>query len=292
MSHVLRRAEIVLLAQAACVIEASAPKPGNVSPGRDFDDTRFEDFVRSALAIGPALARAPEAGVGATVLDAVRDTRRVVSVNTNLGIILLLAPLACAACSPEGGSLRERLSAVLAALTVADAQAVHAAIRLVNPGGLGQAAAEDVRREPTRTLRETMGLAAERDTIAREYVTDYDVIFRITVPAVQRARAAGLGEVGAALEGYLATLAEVPDTLIARKEGEEAARAVSARAREVLASGAASSPARIRAQEAFDAELRDRGNRLNPGTTADVVAAGLFVVMVEESCADSSGRRR
>ena len=179
LSHVLRRAEVVLFAQAACLLEASAAKPGNVSPGRDFHDTRFEDFVLSALAIGPALARAPEAGVGTTVLDAVRDTRRVVSVNTNLGIVLLLAPLVCAASSPEGGTLRSRLSSVLAGLTVADAQAVHAAIRLVNPGGLGEAETEDVRLEPTRTLRETMGLAAERDTIAREYVTDYDVTFRI-----------------------------------------------------------------------------------------------------------------
>jgi len=282
MSHLLRRAEVVLFAQAACLLEASAAKPGNVSPGRDFHDTRFEDFVLSALAIGPALARAPEAGVGATVLDAVRDTRRVVSVNTNLGIVLLLAPLACAASSPEGGTLRSRLSCVLAGLTVADAQAAHAAIRLVNPGGLGEAETEDVRREPTRTLRETMGLAAGRDTVAREYVTDFDVTFRVAVPALRRGRAAGQGWVGAALEAYLETLAEVPDTLIARKEGEPAARAVSARAREVLAYGAASSPERIRAQEAFDAELRGRGNRLNPGTTADVVAASLFVAMVEE----------
>jgi triphosphoribosyl-dephospho-CoA synthase len=282
VSHVLRRAEIVLLAQAACLLEASAAKPGNVSPGHDFHDTRFEDFVLSALAIGPALARAPEAGVGATVLDAMRDTRRVVSVNTNLGIVLLLAPLACAASSPEGGTLRSRLSSVLAGLTVADAQAVHAAIRLVNPGGLGEAEAEDVRLEPTRTLRETMGLAAQRDTIAREYVTDYDVTFRIALPALRRERAAGLGWVPGALEAYLETLAEVPDTLIGRKEGPPAARAVSARAREVLSSGFASSLERIRAQEAFDTELRSRGNRLNPGTTADVVAAALFVAMLEE----------
>jgi triphosphoribosyl-dephospho-CoA synthase len=283
VSDLLRRAEIVLLAQAACLLEASAPKPGNVSPGRDFHDTRFEDFVLSALAIGPALARAAEAGVGPTVLDAVRDTRRVVSVNTNLGIVLLLAPLVCAASSREGGTLRSRLSSVLEGLTVSDAQAVHAAIRLVNPGGLGESEAEDVRLEPTRTLRETMGLAAQRDTIAREYVTDYDVTFRAALPALCRARAAGLDWASCAVEAYLETLAEVPDTLIRRKEGEGGARAVSVRAREVLASGAASSPERIRAQEAFDAELRGRGNRLNPGTTADVVASALFVAMVEEA---------
>lgn len=281
MSRTLSAEEIAVLAQAACLIEASTPKPGNVSPGRDFGDTRFEDFALSAAAIGPAFARAPEAGVGDTVLQAVRDTRRFVRANTNLGIVLLLAPLACAA-GKEGGPLRERLSRVLAALSLADARAVHAAIRLVKPGGLGTAETEDVRYEPTRTLRETMALGAGRDTVAREYATDYDVTFGLVAPALGRARARGIGWPEAVLEAYLLTLAEVPDTLIARKAGPEAARAVSARAREVLAAGELGSPERARAEAAFDRELRREGNRLNPGTTADLLAAGLFVAMSEE----------
>jgi triphosphoribosyl-dephospho-CoA synthase len=251
-----------------------------VSPGRDFHDTRFEHFVRSALAIGPALARAGEAGVGQTVFDAVGATQKAVSVNTNLGLLLLLAPLACAA-SREDGSLRERLSSVLGSLTVEDARTVHGAIRLVNPGGLGSAEAEDVRAEPTLTLRETMRLAAGRDTIAREYVTDFEVTFGVAVPAVRNTLGQGRGLLAAALEAYLLTLAEVPDTLIARKEGAAAARAVSARAREVLAAGPPGSPGRIRAEQELDAELRGPGNRLNPGTTADLVAAALFVAMAE-----------
>jgi triphosphoribosyl-dephospho-CoA synthase len=174
------------------------------------------------------------------------------------------------------------LSRVLATLTVADAQAVYSAIRLADPGGLGQVEAQDVREEPTVTLREAMALAAERDTIAREYVTDYDVTFGLAVPALQRVRACGLGWPAAALESYLRVLAEVPDTLIARKRGPAAARAVSERAREVLGAGEPGSPERARAADAFDSELRGDANRLNPGTTADLVAAALFVAFCEE----------
>jgi triphosphoribosyl-dephospho-CoA synthase len=268
-------------AQAACLLEVAAPKPGNVSRHHDFGDTTFEDFLLSAVAVGAALGASGVAGVGETVVRAVRDTRRWVAVNTNLGILLLLAPLARAAAS-NGAPLRSRLSRVLATLTVADAVAVYSAIRLADPGGLGKVEAQDVREEPTVTLREAMALAAERDTIAREYVTDYDVTFGLAVPALRRVRACGLGWPAAALESYLSVLAEVPDTLIARKRGHGAARAVSERAREVLGAGEPGSPERARATDAFDSELRGDANGLNPGTTADLVAAALFVVLCEE----------
>jgi len=281
LTLVLSPSEIALRAQAACLLEVAAAKPGNVSRFRDFGDTSFEDFLLSAVAIGAALGAAGATGVGETVLTAVRDTRRWVSANTNLGIVLLLAPLARAA-ADGGAPLRGRLSRVLAGLTVADARAVYAAIRLAAPGGLGHADAQDVRGEPTVTLREAMGLAAGRDTIAREYVTDYEVTFGLAVPALRRARGSGFGWSAATLESYLSVLAEVPDTFIARKRGQEAARAVSDRAREVLAAGEPRSPERARAVDAFDSELREDANRLNPGTTADLVAAALFVVLGEE----------
>ncbi len=134
MNRPLPAGTIASLAQAACLIEASAPKPGNVTPQQAFADTTYEDFLLSAAAIGPAFLRAPDVGVGATVLQAVRDTRRLVRVNTNLGIVLLLAPLARAAGSGNG-RLREGLSTVLGSLTLADARDVFAAIRLAAPGG-------------------------------------------------------------------------------------------------------------------------------------------------------------
>lgn len=269
---------VASLVQAACVLEASAPKPGNVCPGRDFPDTSFPDFVLSALAIGPAFRDAATARVGRTIRRALEDTRRLVRPNTNLGLVLLLAPLARAAAT-GAGPLRQRLACVLDALTLDDARDAYAAIRGAAPGGLGGAPAEDVAREPTVGLREAMRLAAGRDSIAREYATHYDLTFGTVVPALVRARARGLGWLGAAVEAHLETLAAVPDTLIARKLGGDAARQASARAAAVLQEP---EPLQAAALAVLDRWLRADGNRRNPGTTADLVGAGLFVALVLE----------
>src|SRR5918996_5344924 len=121
-------------AQLACVLEVSTEKPGNITPRHDFADTSYEDMLRSAIALGPELGRAGGRGVGDTVLAAVRATRRVAGANTNLGIALLLAPLARAALSGE--PLRERVEEILGALTLDDARAAYEAIRAAGAGGL------------------------------------------------------------------------------------------------------------------------------------------------------------
>lgn len=272
--------EVAAAGQLACLLEVSAPKPGNVSPERHFHDTRYEDFLASAVAIGPALAGAVEHPLGTTIRAAVEATQRWTRSNTNLGIVLLLAPLARAALSP-GGALRERVARVLTHSTVADAAEVYAAIRRARPGGLGEAAAEDVAATPTVTLREAMALAAERDGVAREYVTDFALTFEVGVPALQAARREGLAWTDAAVEAYLTLLGEAPDTHIARKLGAAEAAEVSQRAREVRAAGGTRSQEGRKALAALDAELRDPRNRRNPGTTADLTCAALFVVIIE-----------
>jgi triphosphoribosyl-dephospho-CoA synthase len=275
--------EVAAAAQLACLLEVSAPKPGNVSPGRDFHDTRYEDFLASAVAIGPAMAEAGERPLGVTIRSAVAATARWTRSNTNLGIVLLLAPLARAARAARtgGGALRERLSRVLAETTVADASETYAAIRLARPAGLGEAAAEDVTATPTVSLRDAMSLAADRDGVAREYATDFEVTFRVGAPALRAARHAGLSWPDATVEGYLGLLAEHPDTHIARKLGRAEAERVSARAAEVRRAGGVRTPAGREALAALDRELRDRRNSRNPGTTADLTCAALFVVILE-----------
>jgi len=115
----------------ACLLEVSAPKPGNVNRTHDFAETRFEDFLLSAIAIGPAMAAAGRASVGRTIWRAVRDTHRLVRTNTNLGIVLLLAPLAKACFhAREIPGLRAHLAQVLAGLSVEDARLAYVAIRL------------------------------------------------------------------------------------------------------------------------------------------------------------------
>ncbi len=276
--------------QLACLLEASATKPGNVAPDRHFLDTRYEDFLASAAAIGPALASAGERPVGPTVLAAVRATTAWTPANTNLGIVLLFAPIARAAFTSTRASaqdlhvttstLRDRVGAVLSATTVDDAGDVYAAIRLARPAGLGDAPEQDVARAPTATLREVMVLARERDGIAREYATDFATTFDIGLPTLERARRDGLHWDAATLETFLTLLAAAPDTHIARKLGHSAAAAISRSAQETVAAGGVRTAEGRAAIEALDRTLRDPENTGNPGTTADLTAATLFVALL------------
>ncbi|MFO0809962.1 MAG: triphosphoribosyl-dephospho-CoA synthase [Gemmataceae bacterium] len=245
-----------LSAQLACVLEATARKPGNVHRTADFADCTFLDFLLSAAAIGPAMNQAVGRPVGETVLDAIRATRRVTTVNTNLGIVLLLAPLAAV---PDGGSVRD----VLRATTVADARAVYDAIRLATPGGLGRAGEQDVADEPTVTLLDAMRLAADRDGVARQYATDFADVVAATLATDRPLE-------DAIVRLHLELLAARPDTLIARKCGREVAAEASARAAGVLSG---------KPLAEFDDWLRADGHRRNPGTTADLVTAALFVAL-------------
>jgi triphosphoribosyl-dephospho-CoA synthase len=271
-----------LCAQIACIWEATARKPGNVHRYRDFADSSYADFLLSAAAIAPVMATACQRRVGATILDAVRATRRVTGTNTNLGIVLLLAPLAVVPppSSPpnlggeEGGGLRCGIERVLAGLDVADARLSYEAIRLASPGGLGQVAQQDVREEPTQTLRQVMALAAERDLIARQYANGFAEVFNAGVPALLTGlQRTGTIE-GAIIFAHLRLMADYPDSLIARKcgwaEAEEAAR----RAKVVLDAGWTD-------RSAFDAWLREDGHKRNPGATADLLTACLFVLLRE-----------
>ena len=272
---------VAAAAQLACLLEARAPKPGNVSPVASFRDATYEDFLASAVAIGPALAAAGRHSLGVTIRAAVEATASWVPSNTNLGLILLLAPLARAALRPGDAPLRTRLQATLAETTVADARETYGAIRRAAPGGLGRASDQDVGGEPTVTLREAMTLAAPRDAIAREYTTDFQVTFDTGAPALGRALAAGLGWSDAVVETYLTLLGAAPDTHIARKLGAEEAVLVQHQARAVLDAGGVRSGAGREAIAALDRALRDDRNSRNPGATADLTGAAICVLLLE-----------
>jgi triphosphoribosyl-dephospho-CoA synthase len=280
-------ADLSALATLACLIEASAAKPGNVSPGRPFRDMRYEDFLVSAVAAGPELGQAGARPLGETILAAVRATRRWTLANTNLGIILLLTPLARAAGRQTGSmagrlGLREAVQAVLQETTLDDARQAYAAIREAQPSGLGTAGEQDVVGEPSVTLLDAMRLAQGRDLVAREYATGFALTFECGGPALRAAREAGLAWDEATVEAFLTLLAREPDTLIARKLGPQAAEMTRRRAAEVLRQGGVRTAEGRECLAAFDAELRDTQNSGNPGTTADLTAAAVFVTLIEE----------
>lgn len=275
-------ADVAAAAQLACLLEVSAPKPGNVSPGRHFADARYEDFLASAVAIGAPLAGAARRPVGATVRLAIEATARWTRSNTNLGIVLLFAPLARAALeSGPGSDLQPAVRRVLDGTTVDDAREVYAAIRLAAPGGLGRADRQDVAQDPTITLLEVMRLAARRDGIAREYEAGFETTFATGAPALVRARRDGLSWSDATVETFLTLLAGADDTHIARRAGDAAAREVSQAARAVLDAGGVRSETGRRAVDGMDRRLRDPRHGANPGTTADLTAAAIFVVLLE-----------
>jgi triphosphoribosyl-dephospho-CoA synthase len=271
---------VAAAAQLACLLEASAPKPGNVTPYASFRDATYEDFLASAAAIGPAFLLAGERPLGATIREAVEATARWAPSNTNLGLVLLFAPLARAALRP-GAALRSRVAATLAETTVADAQDTYLAMRLAAPGGLGRVGDQDVAGTPTRTLRDVMVLAVGRDAIAREYATDFRTTFEIGAPALRRALDDDLAWRDAVVEAYLTLLASAADTHIARKLGLAAAVTVQQRGRAVLAAGGVRTAAGREAIAALDRELRDEANTLNPGATADLCGAALYAVLLE-----------
>jgi triphosphoribosyl-dephospho-CoA synthase len=275
-----RAADVAAAAQLACLLEASAPKPGNVSPHASFRDATYEDFLASAAAIGPAFLAAGERPLGATIRAAVEATARWAPSNTNLGLVLLFAPLARAALG-AGEALRARVAATLAATTVADAQDTYAAMRLAAPGGLGRVGDQDVAGTPTQTLRDVMVLAVGRDAIAREYATDFRTTFEIGAPALRRALTDDLPWRDAVVETYLTLLATAADTHVARKLGLAAAVTVQQRGRAVLAAGGVRTATGREAIAALDRELRDDANTLNPGATADLSGAAIYAVLLE-----------
>ena len=264
---------------AACLAELDALKPGNVHIHAAGHGMSVEDFRVSARVSAPPLA-ARGSPVGRRILEAVAATRAAVGCNTNLGIVLLAAPLLAAAESAGPGGLRASLARVLASLTVADAVAAYEAIRLAAPAGLGRAADQDAAAAPTIDLRRAMAMAAERDSIARQYATDYADIFAIGVARLRAEEAAGTAPEWAASHVYLDFLATLPDSHLRRKHGDGAAEAVRAEAAALAAALAhAAGDGRRAALLDFDRSLKQRG--FNPGSSADLSVASLLALACE-----------
>jgi triphosphoribosyl-dephospho-CoA synthase len=262
----LDAALIGTLYRAACLAELDALKPGNVHAYAPGHRMVLADFVTSADVSAPPLGR-PGAGVGARVRDGVAATVAAVGQNTNLGILLLCAPLAVAAEEDR------TVAAVLDTLDGADSEAVFAGIRRANPGGLGQAPRHDVAEAAPGALRDAMAEAADRDRIARAYVTGFADVPAIGLAALREARAAGLDPTWCTTAIHLAFLRAVPDSHVARKHGAAAAEGVRRDVEAALA-GIDLAARPVDALLALDASLKARS--INPGTSADFTVATLF----------------
>lgn len=272
---------LVACIRSACRLEVLSPKPGNVCPGFSFSDASVEDFLVSADAIAPVLAQTSELGVGPAIRRAVERTQEAVGHNTNLGIVLLLAPLAAV---PEQVPLLDGTGAVCRGLTVDDSTEAYRAISLASPGGLADVKEQPVAQQPDIDLRECMRLAAARDLIAAQYVTDFRDVLQHGVWSLLHTEE--WDEVGDQRLAWLAVnmLATRGDTLIRRKCGDAINYDVQRRALALLQTGWPHERLSQSHYDEFDAFLRDSEHRRNPGTTADMIAAVLFAVLRSGIC--------
>lgn len=273
---VLSCSELADLYRHACWVDIHALKPGNSGIHSSESVPSAEEFLSSAKVSAQPLTDS-NLGLGERILQAVQATHIAVGTNTNLGIILLVAPL-MQACLVKGSrsGLARSVVCVLKQSTVEDAKIVYQAIRLAEPGGMGHKEKQDIFEEPTVSLLNTMKIASTWDRIASQYSNGFHDIFKFGVPHFKALLARWGDEFWAATGVYLAFLARFPDSLIVRKFGilkaREISDMISPLEKEFYRSD---SPIRYKAQ-LLEIDDHLRRDRINPGTTADLTVASIF----------------
>lgn len=296
--------------ELAILLEASAHKPGNVNVVTDFETTRYEHFLASAVAATPSLESGVQRGIAVSegkigvakvgVGKIIKDCMTEITAwqhggNTLLGTVILQSPMAPAAGMTlyngrfSVSALRRNLRLITQSTTAQDALDVYDAIMIANPSGLGKAPDLDVNDPSSKkriadgniSLYSVFSIAEEYDTICSEYVNDFRVTFDIAYPSLSKHLKRIPDPSTAIIQSFLEVLAVVPDTFIARKTTVQKAREVSSKAEQIVKLGGVETSSGRRALDKFDHELRKQSNLLNPGTTADVIAAALAVCVLE-----------
>jgi triphosphoribosyl-dephospho-CoA synthase len=295
--------------ELAILLEASAHKPGNVNVVTDFENTRYEHFLASAVAAAPSLESGARRGIAVSeervdiadvgVGKIIKNCVTEIALwqhggNTLLGTVILLSPMSVAAGMTMKNTvftesdLRRSLKLVTESTTPRDAVDLYEAIEVANPSGLGKVSDLDVNDPASRnrilqekvSLYDVFKIAEPYDTICSEYVNNYHVTFDIAYPSLSKHLDQDADSSQATIQTFLEVLAIVPDTFIARKTNIQEAREVSLRAKEVVELGGIETVAGKKALEKLDKELREQSNLLNPGTTADIISAALAVKLL------------
>ena len=280
--------EIAKIAQIASALEVSGyPKPGNVHRTRDYSDMVFEDFIISGIVIGDTIREActdvdaENPKLGKYILQAVDETDRWINNNTNLGIVMMITPIAVAAAiSDSFDDIRQNVKLIMANTSVDDACDLYDAINIADAGGMGDQDEYDVAsdnaknelRENNQTMFDVLKISAPWDMLAREMTSDMPAVFEIGYPTYHELTPEKSKNEACVLT-FLTILSQVPDTLISRKYGSDEAMKVSMMVRDLL---------NLRDEPDFAERLKEFDdflfkNKLNPGTTADLTAASIFV---------------
>jgi len=277
MTHLSQASGLHDAVMNSFITEVNALKPGNVSPYSESHDMTVADFVKSAELSSPILCD-PSLSVGERIFESVKMTKSEVGCNTNLGMLMLFAPLIRAA-ELGTSSLHANLGNVLRGLDTKDAAYIFEAIRHASPGGLGESDKYDVNKqlEGSITLQMAMTEAEDRDLIAKQYVTDFVDIFSIGFTCIEDFARRWNSVQWAAVACYIGFMAEFPDSHIRRKYGHEIAEQIKIDAAPI-ATAFRDKDSPEEATEMlmkFDKALKQKG--VNPGTSADLTAASLLV---------------
>ena len=280
--------ELAKIAQIASALEVSGyPKPGNVHRTRNYDDMEFEDFIISGIVIGDTVREAcsevdvKNPRLGKYILQAVAETDRWIKNNTNLGIMMMTIPIAVAAAiSDSFDDIRENVKLLMANTSVDDACDLYDAINIADAGGMGDQDEYDVAsdnakqelRDNNQTMYDVLKISAPWDMLAREMTSDMPAVFEIGYPTYHELKDTKSKNEACVLT-FLTILSQVPDTLISRKYGSDEALKISMMTRDLL---------NLKDQSDFNDRLKEFDdylfeNKYNPGTTADLTAASIFV---------------
>ena len=271
---------LVSLYRHVCWLDVQALKPGNTSVYSNTSTPGVQEFLESAKASAAPLT-CPGLSLGERILQAIQATRQAVDTNTNLGIILLIAPLIHAWLGRTGRKLEVALEETLHQSTVLDAKNVYRAIRIAQPGGLGHADDQDIYEEPTVTLLNTMRISSSKDRVALQYASNFHDIFHFGRSRYRSLLMHWGDECWAASGLYLAFLARFPDSLVSRKYGmlkaQEISDMITPFEKEFCRSD---SPVRYKSQ-LLEIDSCLKRDRINPGTTADLTVASIFAEGLE-----------
>ena len=292
----LKPEQIGKIVEIASVLEVSGyPKPGNVHRTRNYDDMVFQDFVISGVVIGDTMEEVANqakeiddlsnAELGKYILQAVNETNKWIETNTNLGIMMMCIPIAASAAISNGfDEIQENVGRLMDATTVEDAVNLYDAINVADAGGMGDQEEFDVMSEKAKdelrannqTMYDVLKISAGWDRLANELTSKMPVCFEIGYPTFSDfwKTCDDVDVINkASVLTFMTILSQVPDTLISRKYGNEIAEAVSRKAEGIL---------KFKDDDSFVEKLLEFDdylyeNKYNPGTTADLTAASIFL---------------
>ena len=266
----------------ACHKDVEVTKPGNVSINSPHHDTTASDYLISSINSGSELFHA-DYTLGERVLNSIIATRNETPVNTNLGIIMLCAPIIHALLNYRDLSLKEAIKNTISNADANDTAKICEAINITNPGGLGDAERYDTKSLPAVKLREIMGYSAGYDRISYQYHNDFEDIIDFILPNLEKNMIKYDSNDISISMTFLQILGKIPDSHISRKFGEEIAKKTSNHVNDLLKiqDKECSDDYLVKQLNNLDCEYKKKG--INPGTTADLLVASLMIYKIFKS---------